>query len=50
MPAATRLRELGAEVFVWDDNAASCDAAEGFTVKRPAKICAWLVAPKLALS
>ena len=38
LPAATRLRELGAEVFVWDDDAASRDAAGGFSVTRPSKV------------
>jgi UDP-N-acetylmuramoylalanine--D-glutamate ligase len=38
LPAAARLRELGAEVFVWDDNAASRQAAAGFTVKRPSEV------------
>ena len=32
LPAALRLREFGAEVFVWDDNAASREAASGFAV------------------
>jgi UDP-N-acetylmuramoylalanine--D-glutamate ligase len=38
LPAATRLRELGAEVFVWDDNEASRKAAAGFTVQKPSKV------------
>ncbi len=38
LPAAERLRELGAEVFVWDDNAASREAAAGFNVARPSKV------------
>ncbi|MDD2705844.1 MAG: UDP-N-acetylmuramoyl-L-alanine--D-glutamate ligase [Acidocella sp.] len=38
LPAAARLRELGAEVFVWDDNAASREAAAGFTVKLPSEV------------
>lgn len=37
MPAARRLRDLGAKVLVWDDNAASREAAaaEGFVVAQP---------------
>ena len=38
LPAAVRLRELGAEVFVWDDDAASREAAGGFSVTRPSKV------------
>ena len=38
LPAATRLRELGAEVFVWDDEAASREAAAGFTVMPPSQV------------
>lgn len=38
MPAAVRLRELGAEVLVWDDSAASREAAVGFDVARPSEI------------
>jgi UDP-N-acetylmuramoylalanine--D-glutamate ligase len=38
LPAAERLRELGAEVFVWDDNEASREAAEGFVVARPSEV------------
>lgn len=38
LPAAVRLRELGAEVFVWDDNEASRKAAEGFTALKPSKV------------
>jgi UDP-N-acetylmuramoylalanine--D-glutamate ligase len=35
LPAATALREMGAEVFIWDDAAPSREAATGFTVLRP---------------
>lgn len=37
LPAARRLRDLGAELLVWDDGAASRDAAvaEGFEVGQP---------------
>jgi UDP-N-acetylmuramoylalanine--D-glutamate ligase len=38
LPAAVRLRELGAEVFVWDDNAASREAAIGFAVAKPSEV------------
>jgi len=38
LPAAERLRELGAEVFVWDDNEASREAAAGFVVARPSEV------------
>ena len=48
MPAALRLRELGAEVFVWDDSAASREAAAGFTVVRPSEIAGRLDAVVLS--
>ncbi len=35
LPAAVALREMGAEVFVWDDSAASREAASGFAVTKP---------------
>jgi UDP-N-acetylmuramoylalanine--D-glutamate ligase len=38
LPAAARLREFGAEVFVWDDNEASLEAASDFIVARPSEI------------
>jgi len=38
LPAALRLREWGAEVFVWDDNASLREAAIGFTVLRPSEV------------
>jgi UDP-N-acetylmuramoylalanine--D-glutamate ligase len=38
LPAALRLREWGAEVFVWDDNASLHEAAIGFTVLRPSEV------------
>jgi UDP-N-acetylmuramoylalanine--D-glutamate ligase len=38
LPAAKALRELGAEVFVWDDQPASRDAAAGFALARPSEI------------
>ena len=38
LPAAARLREFGAEVFVWDDNETSRQAASDFTVLRPSKV------------
>ena len=38
LPAAQRLRELGAEVFLWDDNAASREAAAGFAVCPPSGV------------
>jgi UDP-N-acetylmuramoylalanine--D-glutamate ligase len=38
MPAAVRLREFGAEVFVWDDAEASRDGAEGFAVAKPSQV------------
>jgi UDP-N-acetylmuramoylalanine--D-glutamate ligase len=38
LPAATALREMGAEVFVWDDAAASRDAAASFPQIRPSEV------------
>ena len=38
LPAAVALREMGAEVFVWDDSAASREAAAGFTLMRPSDV------------
>lgn len=38
LPAAERLREFGADVFVWDDNAASRAAAKGFVVAKPSEV------------
>jgi UDP-N-acetylmuramoylalanine--D-glutamate ligase len=38
LPAATALRDMGAEVFVWDDSAASREAAADFTVMLPSEI------------
>ncbi len=38
LPAATRLRALGAEVFVWDDNPQARAGADGFTVMLPSDI------------
>ncbi len=38
MPAAERLRELGADVFVWDDSEASREAASAFIVARPSEV------------
>ncbi|MGO9817123.1 MAG: UDP-N-acetylmuramoyl-L-alanine--D-glutamate ligase [Acidocella sp.] len=38
LPAALRLREFGAEVFVWDDNAASREAASGFAAVKPSEV------------
>jgi UDP-N-acetylmuramoylalanine--D-glutamate ligase len=38
LPAAQALREMGAEVFVWDDAAAAREAAVGFAVKLPREI------------
>jgi UDP-N-acetylmuramoylalanine--D-glutamate ligase len=38
LPAALRLRELGAEVFVWDDGDISQEATAGLTVMRPSKV------------
>ena len=42
LPAAARLRELGAEVFVWDDSAPSREAASGFVVARPSEVAGHL--------
>jgi UDP-N-acetylmuramoylalanine--D-glutamate ligase len=38
MPAAVALRQMGAEVFVWDDSAPAREAAVGFDVKLPREI------------
>ncbi len=38
LPAAMALREMGAEVFVWDDSAPSREAASGVTVARPSDV------------
>ncbi len=38
LPAAERLREFGAEVFVWDDSASSREAAKGFAVAKPSEV------------
>jgi UDP-N-acetylmuramoylalanine--D-glutamate ligase len=38
LPAALALREMGAEVFVWDDGAAAREAAVGLTLLPPSKI------------
>jgi UDP-N-acetylmuramoylalanine--D-glutamate ligase len=38
MPAAIALRQMGAEVFVWDDSAPAREAAVGFAVKLPRQI------------
>lgn len=38
LPAATRLAEFGAEVFVWDDGEAAREAAAGFTLARPSEV------------
>ncbi len=38
MPAALALREMGAEVFAWDDGEAARQAAEGMTLLPPSKI------------
>jgi UDP-N-acetylmuramoylalanine--D-glutamate ligase len=38
LPAALALREMGAEVYVWDDAAPSREAARGFTVLRPCEV------------
>ncbi|MBB5371918.1 UDP-N-acetylmuramoyl-L-alanine--D-glutamate ligase [Acidocella aromatica] len=38
LPAAERLREFGAEVFVWDDSAPSREAAKAFAVTRPSEV------------
>jgi UDP-N-acetylmuramoylalanine--D-glutamate ligase len=38
LPAARALREMGAEVYAWDDSADSRAAAAGFTLKLPREI------------
>ncbi len=38
LPAAVALRGMGAEVFVWDDAAASREAAVGFVVMKPSDV------------
>jgi UDP-N-acetylmuramoylalanine--D-glutamate ligase len=38
LPAARALRDMGAEVFVWDDSAAAREGAEGFTLMRPSEV------------
>jgi len=38
LPAATALIAMGAEVFAWDDNASSRDAAAGLRLARPSEI------------
>ena len=38
LPAATALRHMGADVFVWDDSAPAREAAQDFTVLRPADV------------
>jgi UDP-N-acetylmuramoylalanine--D-glutamate ligase len=38
LPAATALRDMGAEVFVWDDSAPSREAPSGFTALRPSDV------------
>jgi UDP-N-acetylmuramoylalanine--D-glutamate ligase len=38
LPAATALREMGADVFVWDDSAPSREAASDFKVMRPSEV------------
>jgi UDP-N-acetylmuramoylalanine--D-glutamate ligase len=38
LPAARALRDMGAEVFVWDDFAPSRDAAAGFTQIPPSEV------------
>jgi UDP-N-acetylmuramoylalanine--D-glutamate ligase len=42
LPAALALREMGAEVFVWDDNAAARAAAADFPQTRPSDIAGHL--------
>lgn len=48
LPAAVRLGELGAEVFVWDDSAPAREAAVGFTVARPSEVSGHLDAVVLS--
>jgi UDP-N-acetylmuramoylalanine--D-glutamate ligase len=38
LPAAFALREMGAEVFVWDDSALAREAAVGFAAKLPREV------------
>jgi UDP-N-acetylmuramoylalanine--D-glutamate ligase len=38
LPAARALREMGAEVFVWDDSASAREGAEEFPVMRPSEV------------
>ena len=38
LPAATALRDMGAEVFVWDDSAQSRAAASGFVTMKPSQV------------
>ncbi len=38
LPAAKALREMGAEVFVWDDSSAAREAAVGFEVMLPSDV------------
>jgi UDP-N-acetylmuramoylalanine--D-glutamate ligase len=38
LPAARALRDMGAEVYAWDDSEASRAAAEGFALKLPREI------------
>jgi UDP-N-acetylmuramoylalanine--D-glutamate ligase len=38
LPAATALRNMGAEVFVWDDSTQARTAASGFTLMRPSEV------------
>jgi UDP-N-acetylmuramoylalanine--D-glutamate ligase len=42
LPAATALRAMGAEIFVWDDSAASRAAASGFVVRKPSEVAGML--------
>jgi UDP-N-acetylmuramoylalanine--D-glutamate ligase len=48
LPAAERLRDFGAEVFVWDDSAPSRAAAAGFAVARPSEVAGRLDAVVLS--
>jgi UDP-N-acetylmuramoylalanine--D-glutamate ligase len=38
LPAARALRQMGAELFVWDDSATAREGAEDFTVLRPSDV------------
>jgi UDP-N-acetylmuramoylalanine--D-glutamate ligase len=38
LPAAVALREMGADVFAWDDSAESRAAAQGIALQRPSEI------------